>query len=436
MSDIKQKYLNDFNLFAPIHANGLSELRSKAITEFASLGFPSTKHEEWRFTNISPILQSNFQLPQKTDSFSVNSEEILKQFNLPSTTLLIVVENGRLNPFSSNINEFPKGIEIKTLVDAKQDAIIKKHFARYADIKTDAFSALNTAFVTEALVIHVLANAIIEKPIFILNVSSQKDEAVISHNRLLILAEKNSQAKFSLITISKNETSQTFVNAVNELIADENSSLELDIFQNENNRSFQICNTYAYQLKDSRFKINTVTTGGSIVRNKLHIKLDGQHCETYLNGFYAAEGTQLIDNHTAVFHSKPHCNSNQLYKGIIGGKAHGVFNGKIFVEKDAQKTNAYQSSKNILLSDDASINAKPQLEIYADDVKCTHGATTGQLDDEALFYLRSRGINKENASSILNLAFAADVLNNISVPYLREHIQKEVQNKLKKASVS
>jgi Fe-S cluster assembly protein SufD len=436
VADTKQKYLDEFNLFAPVHANGLSDLRTKAINEFASLGFPSTKHEEWRFTNIAPILQSNFQLPAQTDSFSVKREEILAQFNLPSTSLLIILENSRLNQTASNTNEFPKGIEIKTLAEAKKDTSIQKHFAKYADIKTDAFSALNTAFVTDALVIHVLPNAIAEKPVFIVNISSQKEEAVISHNRLLILAEKNSQAKFSWITISKNDTSQTFVNAVNELIADENASLELDIFQNENNKSFQICNTYAYQLKDSRFKINTVTIGGSIVRNKLHIKLDDQNCETHLNGLYVAEGTQLVDNHTVVFHSKPHCNSNQLYKGIIGGKAHGVFNGKIFVEKDAQKTNAYQSNKNILLSDDASINAKPQLEIFADDVKCTHGATTGQLDDEALFYLRSRGIKKEDASSILNLAFASDVLNNISVPALREHIQKEVQNKLKKASVS
>jgi Fe-S cluster assembly protein SufD len=436
VADTKQKYIDEFNLFAPVHANGLSDLRSKAINEFASLGFPSTKHEEWRFTNIAPILQSNFQLPQGTDTFSVKREDVLAQFNLPSTSLLIVLENGRINHTTSNVIDLPKGVEIKALADAKKDASIQKHFAKYADIKTDAFSALNTAFVTEALVIHVLPNAVAEKPIFIVNVSSQKEEAVISHNRLLVFAEKNSQAKFSWITISKNETSQTFVNAVNELIADENASLELDIFQNENNRSFQICNTYAYQLKDSRFKINTVTIGGSIVRNKLHIKLDDQNCETHLNGLYVAEGSQLIDNHTIVFHSKPHCNSSQLYKGIIGGKAHGVFNGKIFVEKDAQKTNAYQSNKNILLSDDASINAKPQLEIFADDVKCTHGATTGQLDDEALFYLRSRGIKKEDAASILNLAFASDVLNNISVPALREHIQKEVQNKLKKASVS
>jgi Fe-S cluster assembly protein SufD len=432
VADTKEKYLNDFNLFAPIHANGLSDLRKEAIEDFASLGFPTIKHEEWRFTNIAPILQSSFALPSA--DFSITREEVLSRLNLHKDSILVILENGRLNSAVSDLNNLPTGIEIKNLKSAKEDSVIKKHFAKYADIKSDSFSALNTAFVTEALVIHVLPNSIIEQPIFIVNVSSQKEEAVISHNRLLVLAEKNSKAKFSWLTISKNETSQTFVNAVNELVAEENASLELDIFQNENSGSFQICNTYAYQLRNSRFKINTVTIGGSIIRNKLHIKLDDENCETHLNGLYVAEGTQLIDNHTTVLHSKPHCQSNQLYKGIIGGKAHGVFNGKIFVEKDAQKTNAYQSNKNILLMNDAKINAKPQLEIFADDVKCTHGATTGQLDEEALFYLRSRGINLNHANAMLNLAFADDVLNNISVPELRTHIQKEVEAKLKKAT--
>ena len=236
------------------------------------------------------------------------------------------------------------------------------------------------------------------------------------------------------LTLSRNETSDTLVNAVNEIVVEENASLEFDIVQNENDKAYQVCNTYAYQGRDSKFTINTATLGGSIVRNKLHIKLDAENCKTHLYGLYIADEKQLVDNHTAVIHARPHSNSNQLYKGIIGGKAHAVFNGKIFVEKDAQKTNAYQSNKNILLSNDAVINAKPQLEIFADDVKCTHGATTGQMDEESLFYLRSRGINEVHAKALLNKAFASDILGNITIESLREMVARETEKKLIKAN--
>ena len=212
---------------------------------------------------------------------------------------------------------------------------------------------------------------------------------------------------------------------------DENAKVEYDLLQNENDRSFRITGTHVCQASNSTFSINTASLGGSILKNKLHIKLDGQNCETHMHGLYVAGGNQLIDNHTAVYHAKPHSHSNELYKGIIGGKAHGVFNGKIFVEKDAQKTNAYQSNKNILLSNDAVVNAKPQLEIFADDVKCTHGATTGQMDDEALFYLRSRGINENDAKALLNLAFANDVLGNIKDGSFRSYIAGLVGMKLR-----
>lgn len=402
------------------------------MEHFNRLGFPTSKHEEWKYTNIAPIATKDF-------SFSfpetrISKEEIFQRFPFLENTTLVVIENGRVNVNASDFKNLTSGVEIKNIREAKDNAIVQKHFNLYADVQEDAFAALNTAFANDGLFIHVHAKAINEKPIFIIHVSSSNDRSVVAHNRLLLVAEKNSSAKIFNISISKNNSSETFANSVNEIFVDENAFVEFNVLQDENDQSFQICGTHVYQAASSTFSINTVSLGGKIVRNKLHIKLDGPNAENHLYGLYAAGNSQLVDNHTAVYHSKPHCNSNQLYKGFIGGKAHGVFNGKIFVEKDAQKTNAYQSSKNILLSNDAVINAKPQLEIFADDVKCSHGATTGQMDEDALFYLRSRGIGEENAKALLNIAFANDVLKNISLDVFREYVSSLVELKLKEVA--
>jgi Fe-S cluster assembly protein SufD len=406
--------------------------QDKAIGFFSRLGFPTTKSEEWKYTNIAPIVSTKY--ASELPVIKITSEEILKRYPFAENGIRIVLENGKLNATASNFENGTKGIGILSLSDAKTLAPVQAHYNRYADVQEDAFAALNTAFANEGVMIRVSPDAAIEKTVYIFQVASSQEQAVISHNRLLVIAEKNSSAKISCISVSKNENTESFSNTVMEIVTEENASLEFDLLQDENEKSFQVCGTHVYQSANSVFSINTVSLGGSILKNKLHIRLDGLNCETHMHGLYVAGGTQLIDNHTAVYHSKPHCNSNELYKGIIGGKAHGVFNGKIFVEKDAQKTNAYQSNKNILISNDAVINAKPQLEIFADDVKCTHGATTGQMDDEALFYLRSRGINEDDAKALLNLAFANDILNNISLPEFSAYISSLVEAKLKEVA--
>jgi len=431
LSDIQQKLLNDFQQ-QPVLQNGLSELRTKAIHHFEQLGFPTAKNEEWKYTNITPTLRP-FQIPA-LQSFTVDRKYLSERLNLGNDIILLVIENGKMNPAISDYNSIAGSLEIKSYRGDEEIAFVKKYFSRYADIHIDSFAALNTAFFNEAVVIRLVEGTRIDKPIVVVNITTQNQEAVITHSRLLVVAEKKSSAKIACVSISKNEQIESFSNHVTEVVIEENATLEFDIFQNENNTSNTVCNTYAYQLRDSVFTINTVTIGGNLVRNKLHIKLDAENCETHLYGLYLANNSQLIDNHTAVYHSKPHCNSNQLYKGLIGGKAHGVFNGKILVEKDAQKTNAFQSNKNILLSNDAVINSKPQLEIFADDVKCTHGATTGQMDDIALFYLRSRGINEPEAKAMLNKAFASDVLENITILPVKEYITREVENKLLKTN--
>ena len=300
-------------------------------------------------------------------------------------------------------------------------------------IKTESFIALNTAFTFDGAFIHIPAHTVVEKPIHLLHVSDARNEATVSYPRNLIVAENNSRVKVIESFHTVQSANHNFINSVTEVVVKENSIVELNKIQNEAAEAFHINHTEASQEKNSTFKINTITLGGGIVRNNLHIVLNGEYCNSQLNGLYLLNGSQLVDNHTLVDHAKPNCYSNELYKGIIDGKAQGVFNGKIFVRKDAQKTNAYQSNKNILLSDDASMNAKPQLEIFADDVKCSHGATTGQLDEDALFYLRSRGIGEENAKALLNVAFAADVIKNISIEALKNNLSVLISTKLKRS---
>ena len=431
-TNIKERYLTDFRRLSHLHANGLGDLRSTAIRNFERMGFPTGKNEEWKYTNIAPLLQPAYALP-RTDAPGLSNDAILERLQLPKDSILVVLKNGRLeNP----LLQLPGGMEIRSLYESRDMPVVKQHFARIADMQDDSFSALNTAFFLDGVFIQLPSGSVAPQPVFIVNVSSQQEEAVLAYNRFLMVAGKNTAAKIAWITISVNDTAQTFVNAVNEIVVEENASVEFDLFQDENAKAYQVCHTAVHQHPNSRFKINTATLGGSIVRNTLHLNLDGENCETHLYGLYVASGNQLIDNHTAVLHGKPHSNSNQLYKGIVGGHAHGVFNGKIFVARDAQKTNAYQSNKNILLSNEAVVNAKPQLEIYADDVKCTHGATTGQMDDDALFYLRARGINEINAKALLNQAFASDVLDNISVDSLREAIVRATEKKLMEAHAS
>jgi Fe-S cluster assembly protein SufD len=404
-------------------------IQEKAMQHFSRLGFPTSKNEEWKYTSIAPIISTDFSFTLPVNQIA--PAEIVQRFPFLKDCIVVVLENGRFSRAASTIENLPAGIEIKTLAEAKSNSAVQAHYNLYADVQSDAFSALNTAFANDGLVIMIHPKAVIENPVYVIQVSSSNNQAVISHSRLLILAGKNSDSKISLLSVSKNEKTETFSNTIAEIFADENASIHYDLFQHENEKSFQVCGTHVYQSASSKFTANTIALGGRILKNKLHIKADGLNCETHMNGLYVAGGTQLIDNHTAVYHARPHCSSNELYKGIIGGKAHAVFNGKIFVEKDAQKTNAYQSNKNILLSNDAVVNAKPQLEIFADDVKCTHGATTGQMDDESLFYLRSRGINEPDAKALLNLAFANDILNAVSQDPFREYISALVESKLK-----
>ncbi|MBL7926424.1 MAG: Fe-S cluster assembly protein SufD [Bacteroidia bacterium] len=396
-----------------------NKLRKQAFDAFTANGFPTTKNEEWKYCDVSTLMQT----PLATSAQSQNKTTI--DLPLLNDAIVLVFENGLFNESLSQYTSLPKGLTIELLQNTKHEAATK-HYQQYADNQM-AFSALNTAFNTGGLFIHAADQAIINDNIFIINrVSNLQNNATYCRN--LIIAGTNAQMQVSLLTISSNATG--YLNVVNELVALQNANLSFDFIQNDVDTLSQISNTYVYQKTQSTFTINTVTLGGKLVRNNLNMMLADANIETHLNGLFVINGKSLVDNHTAVHHAQPNCNSNQLYKGIVSQNATGVFNGKIFVYKDAQKTNAYQSNKNVLLSDDAKMFAKPQLEIYADDVKCSHGATTGQLDNEALFYLRSRGINLPDAQALLNFAFASDVLQNIKHEALHKYTVALLAQKL------
>ena len=343
---------------------------------------------------------------------------------------IIVFVNGVHSEKLSNIKKQDKGIVIESLsnVIKNNPELILENFGKYAEIE-NGFTALNTAFAKEGTVIIVPDNTEVKGHIHILNITGEEGKNIIAQPRNLIITGKNSHARIieSYYSIGGGEN---LVNAVNEVLIGENSFVELYKLQLENHASFHINRTQAVQGRNSTFTHYGVSLGGALVRNDTNVLLNDENCTANLYGLYITEGSQHVDNHTLIDHAKPHCQSNELYKGVLNDKSRGVFNGKVFVREDAQKTNAYQSNKAILLSSNATIDTKPQLEIYADDVKCSHGAAIGQLDDEAVFYLRSRGISADMAKTVLIRAFANDIFETIESDVLHENLNHLVFEKL------
>ncbi len=402
-------FLKEFENFRGPGNGALSGIRREAMDRFTLLGFPTTKNEEWKYTNVAPILKTNFLSAGST--FSLKEDDIHSFYLAGKNSIRLVFENGQFNEFLSHLAPVPEGTIIGNLASHCDHPLLKAHLAKHASYNQASFVALNTAFVNEGAFICLPDNVILEPTIHLIYIHDTRSAPVVMYPRNLVITGKHSKVQIVESYHSLGEVHAGFTNSVTEIVVGENSSVEFDKVQNENGASNHISHTEAVQSKNSIFNICTVTLGGNIVRNNLHIQLQDENCETHLNGLYITQDNQLVDNHTLVDHAKPNCVSNELYKGILDDHSQGVFNGKVMVRQDAQKTNAYQSNKNILLSDDASINTKPQLEIFADDVKCSHGATTGKLDEEALFYLRSRGIGEKEARAFLNIAFAAEVIN-------------------------
>jgi len=421
-STIKDKLIFEFEN-SKLFLFGNTQLRDKAMESFYKQGVPTRKHEEYKYTRVDLMLKGEF-------DFSTNkncSDAQIEQLKFLKEAYIVIIENGIFVEGASNLQNLPKGLTICSLVDAvkSNSPFFEKHYAQYADVKTDPFIALNTAMAKDGVFIYIAKNVIIDKPIHIIHISTAFENTII-HPRNLIVVDENAQAKIIESFETVDSTAKTVSNALTEIVVDKNAIVDHYKIQDEKELGYLVNTTQVIQQKQSVFSTNTITLSGSLVRNNLTLVLDDEHIESHLNGLYLTTGNQVVDNHTVVDHRKPNCNSNELYKGIIDGKSTATFNGKIFVRKDAQKTNAFQSNKNILLSEDGTINTKPQLEIYADDVKCSHGTTTGKLDEEKIFYLRARGIGVINAKKLLMHAFASEVINRIKIEALREYIEENI----------
>ncbi len=435
MADTKniEWYKSNFELFEK-NLNGesksdLHSTRRAAIGKFTELGFPTTQNEEWKFTSVAPIAKIQFTPVLAYSSEGLTKKDI-EQFafvDLDGTRLVFV--NGHFSNGLSAVHP-QEGVSVGSLMPATKSAIVTRHLAKYVKPDENAFTALSTAFIRDGAFIHVRENVEVLNPIHLIFIAAGKDRVVASP-RNLIVAEKNS--KVSIVESYVSVASGAYLtNAVTEFVVGENAFVEHDKLQDESVNGFHIGTIHFQQSANSNVVSNAINLGAAIARNNITAILNGEGIESTLNGLSLTTGMQHVDNHTTIDHAKPHCGSHELYKSILDGKSRGVFNGKIFVRKDAQKTDAKQTNKTLLLSDDATIDTKPQLEIFADDVKCTHGATVGHLDEEQKFYLRSRGIGEEEANDLLTFAFASDVISRIHVEPLRRQLDAMLQARLQR----
>ena len=405
----------------------IADLRRRAFERFSALGMPTTRLERWRFTNVAPIAGTAFTLAGPADKAAAKVDAAPHALSGVGARLTFI--NGRYVAPASDLARLPAGVEVGSLADVLASesgvlrAAVNSHLASAAGIDDEPFTALNTALLHDGAVVHVQANTVVEEPIQLLFVTSPPEGGapVMTHPRVLIVAGENSQVRL-VESYGGGGESPYLTNAVTEVVAGAAAVVDHYKLVRESLAGYHIAAMHVRLARAANFSSHAVTLGGAIVRNDAQATLDGEGVECTLNGLYVANGRRLIDNHTTIRHAKPHCSSHELYKGIIDDQARAVFNGKIIVAIDAQKTDAKQTNKALLLSEDAQINTKPELEIFADDVKCTHGATVGQLDDDALFYLRARGLGLEQARSVLIHAFASDLLNRIAVEPIRAQL--------------
>jgi Fe-S cluster assembly protein SufD len=419
----------------PAAPEWLQSLRAQGMAKFESLGFPTTKNEDWHFTSVAPIADQCFRAAM-TSKAGVSSEGStagivaradLRRFSFgqPAWHTLVFV-NGE---FSEDLSSYA-GLSDKVRVGSLANAIRsgtgrpERHLGKIAAFESHAFTALNTAFIRDGAFIELQADAVVEQPIHLLFVSEGEGEAV-SHPRNLIVAAQNSRASIIESYICVRD-SRYFTNAVTEISLGEGARIDHYKIQRESEKSFHVGTTQIRQARDSQLHSFSFAVGGSLARTNIYTSLDGDAATCTLNGLYLTDGKQHIDNQTSIEHIAPNCPSHELYKGVLDGHSHGVFNGKVYVHPEAQKTDGKQSNNNLLLSPTARIDTKPQLEIFADDVKCTHGATVGRLDEMAMFYLNSRGIGTETARTLLTYAFAADVLETIELEPMKTELERMV----------
>lgn len=425
--DLKQQFIEKFHWFELNNPSNekVSELRKNAIQEFNKLGFPSTEMEDWKYTSVKAMQEVEYANIEPTDEENIDVSELLPE-NFDGDLLVFV--NGYFSALNSNIQNKTTVFPISQ-IDTENEFLLA-NLETITNTDKNGFSALNSAFLNDGFVVALSESQQLEQPVFVVFFSDSETDNVFVNNRILIQAEKNAQAKIVTIHASLSEENVSVSNNVTEIFADKDANVEYYTLQLEGNNHSHINTIYTKQEKASIVTSNTFTLGGKLVRNGLNMYLNGEYGLANMNGLYLSNEDQLFDNHTRIDHAVPNCNSDEVYKGIMGGASTGVFNGQIHVYRDAQKTNAFQSNRNVVLTDEAQIFTKPQLEIYADDVQCSHGCTTGQLNQDAVFYMQARGIPKEEAQRILLQGFAGEVIDRIGIDSLKEFLTDLVADKL------
>ncbi len=419
----------------------LRHLRENAFARFCEAGFPTTRDEDWRFTNVSGIARTAFRAAGVAKIAKADAAPWIVE----GAAARLVFVNGRFARNLSALKSLPQGVTVASLREQieKHPETLEKHLARYADTRRDPFVALNTAFLSDGAYVHVARGVVVEAPIFLLYLSTQENAPTMTHPRNLIVAENESQVTVVEDYVSvgapahpfRDETADKggapiFSNAVTELVAGENTVAQHYLIEREHLKAYNVSTLRIEQGRSANVGSHSLLLGGGLVRNNVHPVLAGEGGECLINGLFLGTGRQHLDNYMHVEHAAPHCGSRQFYNGILDGHTHGVFHGRIVVHKAAQKTDAKQTNRNLLLSDDAQIDTKPQLEIYADDVKCTHGATIGQIEENALFYLQSRGISEAEARKLLLMAFAEECVERMHAGAAREHVEQLIREHL------
>jgi Fe-S cluster assembly protein SufD len=431
-------YLAAYRAFADNGADGapawLRDLREAGISRFVETGFPSTKDERWRFTSVEPIARSTYALA--APGMPAGAREAVAELALgePAARLLAVYVNGRFAPELSSVGAAPKGVAIGGLATAlqRQPEIVRQHLGRHAAVEGNPFTALNAGFIADGAFVHVPRNAALEQPVQLIFVSTGDQAAAVTHPRNLIVVDEGAQASVieQYVGIGSHPS---WTNVVTELVIGENAVVNAYRIQREREDAFHTATTESWQGRSSVLTSATLAFGSRLSRHDINARLEGDGAECTLNGLSLLRGQQHVDHHTTLEHARPHCPSWEVFNGVFDDRSRGVFTGRIIVRPGAQRTDSKQTNNNLLLSEEARADSQPQLEIYADDVKCTHGATLGPIDPNALFYLRSRGLGVEVARNLLTYGFGAEILNSVADETLRAQLDGVVQRRLEES---
>jgi Fe-S cluster assembly protein SufD len=401
----------------------VKRLRSAGMERFAALGFPTTRLEDWKYTDVARIADTAFRMPAA--NLAGPAAELARHLACDGAPRLVFV-NGRYSETLSATHGLPAGAQTLPLSRAFEGHHVERHLASLADIERESFTALNTAFLNDGAYIHLARGTTVEQPIHVLFLSLPAADAVASHPRVLIVGEPGSAA----VVVEDYAGRETYLtNSVTEIVVGENAGIDHYRLQREGADGFHVGTVEVRQARDSRLHSYAISLGAALARIAVSTRLEAEGGECVFDGLYMAKDRQHVDHHTSIDHRRPRCSSRELYKGVLDGKSTGVFSGKVFVRPDAQKSDAQQMNNNLLLSDDAVVDTKPQLEIFADDVKCSHGATIGRLDDDALFYFRSRGIDAKTARDLLIRGFAHQLLDRMSSDAVRAQVEKSLEER-------